>query len=90
MREKKYEAGKNLQATPIPQSGFLRLKQIIIGDPKASPPIPPIIPVSKSTWWAGVADGRYPSPVRLSARTVGWCVSDIRALIVKLEGGEAR
>jgi len=41
----------------IPEAGFLRLHQII-GNPKADPPIPALIPVSRSTWWAGVKDGR--------------------------------
>jgi len=36
----------------LPATGFLRLNQII-GNKKASPPVPAIIPVSKSTWWAG-------------------------------------
>ncbi len=42
----------------LPETGYLRLPQII-GNPKADPPIPPIIPVSKSTWWAGVKSGRF-------------------------------
>jgi prophage regulatory protein len=67
----------------IPEKPFYRLKQII-GDPKAKPPIPAIIPVSKSTWWEGVATGRYPRPVRLAARAVAWRDTDIRALIEKL------
>jgi hypothetical protein len=65
----------------VPQTGFLRLHQII-GNPKANPPIPPIIPVCKSTWWAGVKSGRYPQPVRtLGARITAWRVEDIHALI---------
>ena len=65
----------------LPETGFLRLHQIL-GAPKATPPIPPIIPVSKSTWWAGVASGRYPQPVRtLGARVTAWKVEAIRALI---------
>jgi hypothetical protein len=65
----------------LPESGYLRLSQII-GDRRAKPPIPPIIPVSKSTWWAGVKSGRYPQPVRtLGARITAWRVEDIRALI---------
>jgi predicted DNA-binding transcriptional regulator AlpA len=39
------------------------------------------VPVSRSHWWAGVASGRYPSPVRLSVRCVAWRSADIRALI---------
>lgn len=65
----------------IPEIGYVRLRQII-GDPSADPPIPPIIPVSKSTWWAGVKSGRYPPPVRtLGLRIAAWRVEDIRALI---------
>lgn len=65
----------------IPAEGFLRLTQII-GNPKATPPILAIIPVSRSTWWQGVKDGRYPQPVRtLGQRITAWRAEDIRALI---------
>ena len=68
---------------PLPETGFVRLKQIV-GDAKADPPIPPIIPVSKSTWWSGVKAGHFPKPVKLSPRTTVWRVSDIRKLIEKI------
>jgi prophage regulatory protein len=65
----------------LPETGFLRLRQII-GDPKAVPPTPPIIPVGKSTWWAGVKSGRYPKPIKtLGDRITAWAVEDIRALV---------
>lgn len=65
----------------LPETGFLRLSQII-GNPKAKPPIPAVIPVSKSTWWEGVKSGRYPQPVRtLGRRITAWHVEDIRNLI---------
>jgi hypothetical protein len=64
---------------------LLRLKQII-GNPKAVPPIPPIIPVSKSTWWTGVKEGRFPQPFKLSDRVTVWRSDDVYALIQK--GGE--
>ncbi len=67
----------------LPETGFLRLHQII-GNPKAKPPIPAIIPVSKSTWWEGVKTGRYPQPVRsLGRRITAWRVEDIHALITR-------
>jgi hypothetical protein len=69
-----------MSSNALPETGFLRLPQIV-GDPKANPPIPPIIPVSRSGWWAGVKSGRYPRPVKLSPRCTVWKVSDIRALI---------
>jgi prophage regulatory protein len=62
----------------LPESGFLRLPQII-GDTKRG--IPAVIPVSKSSWWEGCKTGRYPKPVKLGPRTTAWRVSDIRALI---------
>ena len=63
--------------------GFYRLTQII-GNPKAEPPTPALIPVSKTTWWDGVKSGRFPKPVKLSARTTAWRVEDIHALIEQL------
>lgn len=67
-------------ANNIPSSGFLRLSQIV-GNLKANPPVPPIIPVSKSSWWAGVKSGIYPPPVKIGARTTAWRAEDIRTLI---------
>ena len=61
------------QQHALPETGFLRLKQILA-------PLGPI-PVSKSTWWAGVKDGRYPRPVQLGRRITAWRVEDIRKLI---------
>lgn len=57
----------------LPATGFVRLARII-------PPKGPI-PVSKSTWWAGVKDGRYPKPVKLGPRITAWRVEDIHELI---------
>ncbi|WP_299475780.1 AlpA family phage regulatory protein [uncultured Roseibium sp.] len=57
----------------LPSTGFVRLKSII------APNGP--IPVSKSTWWAGVKDGRFPRPVKLGERITVWRVEDIRDLL---------
>ncbi len=62
----------------LPESGFVRLPQII-GDKKHG--IPAVIPVSKSAWWAGVASGRFPKAIKLGPRTTVWSVDSIRALI---------
>ncbi len=64
----------------LPETGYLRLPQII-GNPRAKPPIPAVIPVGKSTWWDGVRSGRFPKPVKLGPRITAWRVEDIRALI---------
>lgn len=64
----------------LPETGFLRLRQII-GDPKANPPIAPLIPVKKSCWWEGVRTGRFPQPLKLGPRVTVWRVEDIRDFI---------
>lgn len=59
-----------------PRAGFLRLKQILW-------PLGPV-PVSRSTWWAGVKSGRFPSPVKLGPNTTAWRAEDIRRLLKSL------
>ena len=59
--------------SPFPSIGFVRLSSIL------APEEP--IPVCKSTWWAGVKNGRYPKPVKLGPRVTVWRAEDIRALI---------
>lgn len=61
-----------MDATNFPQDGLVRLSQILA--PKGP------IPVSKSTWWQGVKEGRFPKPQKLGPRTTVWKVEDIRAL----------
>lgn len=56
------------------------------GPKTAQPKITPLIPVCKSSWWAGVRNGRYPSSVKLGPRTTVWRAEDIRKLIT--EAGE--
>ena len=71
----------------LPETGYLRLPQII-GNKNTEPPIPAIIPVSKSTWWEGVRSGRFPKPTKkFGPRITAWRVEDIRNLIES--GGEA-
>jgi prophage regulatory protein len=57
----------------MPEAGLVRLQQIL------SPHGP--IPVSKSAWWAGVKEGRFPKPVKLGPRMTAWRAEDIHALI---------
>ncbi|WP_305632211.1 AlpA family transcriptional regulator [Methyloversatilis sp.] len=63
-------------------AGFLRLPHII-GDTEKR--ISPLIPVSRSTWYAGVASGRYPKPIKLSEGVTVWRASDIDALCAQIE-----
>ncbi|MBK6896404.1 MAG: AlpA family phage regulatory protein [Alphaproteobacteria bacterium] len=54
----------------LPETGFVRLPEVL-----------KVFPVSKSTWWAGVKDGRFPKGVKLSEKITAWRVEDIRELI---------
>lgn len=64
----------------LPKTGYLRLNQII-GDSKYGESSFPLIPISKSSWWAGVKSGKYPRSIKLGPRTTVWRVEDIRALL---------
>lgn len=57
----------------LPLSGFMRLPQVL-----------QLIPVSKSAWWQGCRDGRFPKPVKLGPKTTAWRVEDIVALIERI------
>jgi len=57
----------------IPSEALVRLSHILApADP---------VPVSRSTWWAGVKTGRFPSPVKLGPRITAWRAGDIRELL---------
>jgi len=57
----------------LPETGFIRLPVVLS-----------IIPISKSSLYAGIKKGIYPAPVKLSERTSAWRVEDIRNLIEKI------
>jgi len=59
--------------TLFPRTGFVRLRDVLA---PAGP-----IPVSKSTWWAGVKDGRFPKPLKLGKRVTVWRAEDIWTLV---------
>lgn len=66
----------------LPQTGYLRLKQIL-GNKKSNPPTQPIIPIGKTSWWEGIKAGKFPKPIKLGPRITVWRVEDIRALFEK-------
>ncbi|MGC5804399.1 helix-turn-helix transcriptional regulator [Ralstonia pseudosolanacearum] len=54
----------------LPETGFVRLPQILS-----------LIPISRSAWWAGVREGKFPKGIKLGSKTTVWRAEDIRALI---------
>jgi predicted DNA-binding transcriptional regulator AlpA len=57
----------------IPETGFVRLAQVL-----------EVIPIGRTCWWEGVKSGRYPKPVKVSARCTAWKAEDIHSLIKRL------
>lgn len=58
----------------IPDFGFMRLPQVL-----------QVIPVSRSTWYDGIKQGRFPKGIKITGNIVGWKVSDIKNLVQKIE-----
>lgn len=42
------------------------------------------LPISESSWWAGIKTGKFPRQIKLSSRVAVWRASDIDTLIEKL------
>jgi hypothetical protein len=51
----------------MPQAGYMRQALLI----------PHILPVSPATLWRWVSIGKFPKPVKISARITAWRVTDI-------------
>ena len=54
--------------------GFMRLTQVLS-----------LIPISKSSWWAGIRTGKYPKQIKLGEKTSVWRAEDIKALLTKFQ-----
>jgi predicted DNA-binding transcriptional regulator AlpA len=65
----------------LSENSLLRLPQVLA-----------LIPVSRSTWWAGCKSGRFPKPIKLGPRTSVWRYGDIAALLEQIsrKGAEAK
>ena len=57
----------------LPPDGLVRLKSIL----RPSGPLP----ISASSWWAGVKTGRFPRGHKLGPRTTVWRAADIAKLV---------
>jgi prophage regulatory protein len=64
---------------------YFRLYQII-GHKKRG--IAPLLPISASTWWAGVKCGKFPKPIKLGQRITVWRSDEIDALLRDISGAK--
>lgn len=58
--------------TAVTDGGLVKLKTAL-----------QILQISKSSFYAGIKAGRYPSPVSMGPRTRRWRIDDIRLLVAK-------
>lgn len=77
MTERANTYGEPLADEIVRELRYLRLKQIV--GPTG------LLPISASTWWQGVKEGRYPQPMKLGPRITVWRRSDIEACIEQLQ-----
>jgi len=57
-------------STDLATKGLLRLPEVL-----------KIIPVSRSTWYLGVKNREYPTPVKIGRRASAWRRHEIEALL---------
>jgi prophage regulatory protein len=62
-----------------PATTYLRLPQVL-----------EIIPIGKSSWWAGVKSGRFPQSVKIGPRTTAWRMEDIQTLVDEINSTTRR
>lgn len=74
------------RAHALPQTGFLRARQIL-GDPRRGQPA--LIPISRTTLWNWVRNGRFPAPHKLGPNVTAWRVEDVRELLARIAAGES-
>jgi predicted DNA-binding transcriptional regulator AlpA len=48
-----------------------------------------IIPVSKSTWWKGIKDGRFPEGRKFGSRITAWSRNEVLSLCYGTCGSES-
>ena len=60
----------------LPEPGYARLKDVLR-----------VIPISRSSWYAAVQDGRIQPPIKLGKRTAAWSNHYINFLLSELDAG---
>lgn len=59
-----------MNSNAFPAEGFVRLPQILA-----------FLAISKSCFYKGIREGRFPQPVKLTARTSAWRAIEIRKIV---------
>lgn len=76
----KHNPDSDKEHPEFPARGYVRVKQILA-------PLGPL-PISRSSFWAGVKAGKFPQPRKISSRVTVWRAEDIHALLAKIDSGD--
>ena len=66
-----------IQNNRLPVPGYSRVREIL-----------DVFPVSRSRWYAAIANGRIAPPTKLGERTAAWPNAYLNDLLARLEAGE--
>jgi prophage regulatory protein len=72
----------------FPATGLARVSDIL-GNRKADPPKPAFISISRTEWYRGIGQGRFPQGIKLSRKTRVWSWEELHALKTRIETGQA-
>jgi predicted DNA-binding transcriptional regulator AlpA len=61
----------------IQEKALLRLPRVLA-----------LVGISRSHWWSGIAQGKFPRGVKISPRCTAWRAADIAALLDRIASGE--
>ncbi|MFC2952308.1 helix-turn-helix transcriptional regulator [Marinicaulis aureus] len=64
--------------TSLPPEGLSRIDRVL-----------EIIPTSRTSWYRGIKEGRYPAPVKIGPNQAAWRNSDIIELAQRLSSSAA-
>ncbi len=67
------EAQVEIQILTLPETGFLRIKDVLR-----------FIPIKKPTWWKWVRTGKAPKGIKFGPNITVWRAEDIRELVQRL------
>jgi prophage regulatory protein len=71
----------NLNSTPTATARINLPPQLETACLLRLPQVLAVFPISKTSWYAGIAAGKFPKPIKLGSRTSAWKSEDIRVLV---------
>lgn len=75
-----------MQRNQVERSRALVRISGIIGNPRTGER--GLLPIGRTSWYNGIASGRFPQPIKIGPRMSAWRLADIEDLIERFERGD--